>query len=355
MQTRQYGRGILGIDGEDGSPLREVRVSAVIPVLNEARNLRHVFARLPRNLFETIIVDGGSTDGSVEVAREVLPDVRIITQDRRGKGNALECGFRACRGEIVVFLDADGSTDPVEIPRFVAALLSGADFAKGSRFTNGGSSLDITPLRQRGNRVLCGIFNKLYGTAYTDLCYGFNAFWRHLLPELGFDGAPNGHNGARRRGDGFEVETLIHVRAATAGLTVIEIPSVEWARIHGSSKLNALTDGLRVLSVIGLEGRLGRRERYARVSVIGHAERATIYPENTDQQSAPPSEARPRATAERGSRATGEAGPGPDSVFSPATSTALSSDCGKGSARDELAIDLAGDLALEALDDLQLA
>ena len=194
-------------------------------MLNEARNLPHVFTRLPGELFETIMVDGGSTDGSVEVAREVLPSIRIVTQDRRGKGNALECGFRACRGDNVVFLDADGSTDPAEIPHFVAALLNGADFAKGSRFAAGGSSLDITPVRQRGNRVLCGIVNRLYGTAYTDLYYGFNAIWRHRLRELGFDGSHNGHNGDRRRGDGFEVETLINVRAATAGLTVIEVPS----------------------------------------------------------------------------------------------------------------------------------
>ena len=277
VQPRRYGRGILHIDREDGSPLGQVRVSAVIPVLNEARNLPHVFARLPRGLFETIMVDGGSTDGSVTVAREVLPDVRIITQNRRGKGNALECGFRACRGEIVVFLDADGSTDPAEIPRFVAALLNGADFAKGSRFAKGGSSLDITPLRNRGNRILCGLVNRLYGTAYTDLCYGFNAFWRHMLPDLGFHGdhGDHGHNGERRRGDGFEVETLINVRAATAGLTVTEVPSVEWARIHGSSKLNAITDGLRVLSVIGLERRW-RRRRHAPVSVNGHAARATV-------------------------------------------------------------------------------
>lgn len=277
VQPRRYGRGILHIDRDDGSPLGQVRVSAVIPVLNEARNLPHVFARLPRGLFETIMVDGGSTDGSVTVAREVLPDVRIITQNRRGKGNALECGFRACRGEIVVFLDADGSTDPAEIPRFVAALLNGADFAKGSRFAKGGSSLDITPLRNRGNRVLCSLVNRLYGTAYTDLCYGFNAFWRHMLPDLGFHGdhGDHGHNGERRRGDGFEVETLINVRAATAGLTVTEVPSVEWARIHGSSKLNAITDGLRVLSVIGLERRW-RRRRHAPVSVNGHAARATV-------------------------------------------------------------------------------
>jgi glycosyltransferase involved in cell wall biosynthesis len=275
VRARQSERATI-VERERGDPssLRHIRVSAVIPVLNEAQNIPHVFPRLPSELFETIMVDGGSTDGSIEVARGLLPDVRIVTQDRRGKGNALECGFRACRGDIVVFLDADGSTDPAEIPRFVTALLEGADFAKGSRFASGGSSLDITPARERGNRVLCGIVNRLYGTAYTDLCYGYNAFWRSMLPALGFTGEPNGRNGERRRGDGFEVETMINVRAAMAGLAVTEVPSVEWARIHGSSKLNAITDGLRVLSVIGLERRAWKRGRYALASVIGRAEPA---------------------------------------------------------------------------------
>src|SRR5439155_1583291 len=79
-------------------------------------------------------------------------------------------------------LDADGSTDPAEIPRYVMPLLEGADFVKGSRFMPGGATDDITPLRKLGNSALNGTVNKLYGTRYTDLCYGYNAFWNHCLP-----------------------------------------------------------------------------------------------------------------------------------------------------------------------------
>jgi glycosyltransferase involved in cell wall biosynthesis len=260
VQT-SYGRGILEIDRvEDRSPLRQVRVSVIIPVLNEALNLPHVVARLPEGIFEVIVVDGGSTDGSCDVARGLLPGVRIIDQDRCGKGNALECGFRACRGDVVVTIDADGSTDPAEIPRFVVELLLGADYAKGTRFAAGGASLDITRFRQKGNRVLCAIVNRLYGTEYTDLCYGFNAFWRHTLPALGFDFTDNSADPtAKRWGDGFEVETLLNIRAANAGLKIVEVPSIEWARIHGDSKLNAVTDGFRVLSIIRMERRFSRR------------------------------------------------------------------------------------------------
>jgi glycosyltransferase involved in cell wall biosynthesis len=218
-----------------------VRVSVVIPTLNEEKNLPHVFARLPDGLHEVIVVDGRSTDDTVEVARRLRADVRVVMQPGRGKGNALAAGFAACTGEVVVSMDADGSTDPAEIPRFVAALCHGADFVKGSRFAQGGASSDITWTRRLGNRGLNALVNALYGTSYTDLCYGFNAFWARCLPYMRVDC------------DGFEVETLVNVRIAKAGLVIHEVPSYERDRIHGTSNLNALRDGTRVLRTIASE------------------------------------------------------------------------------------------------------
>jgi glycosyltransferase involved in cell wall biosynthesis len=214
------------------------RVSVVVPTLNEAANLPHVFARLPEDVYEVILVDGFSTDDTIDVARRLRPDVRVVLQDRRGKGNALACGFAAVRGDIVVMLDADGSADPQEIPRFVEALVAGADFAKGSRFSPGGGSSDITPLRRLGNWGLSQSVNVTFGTSYSDLCYGYNAFWRHCLPAMNVDC------------DGFEVETLINIRIHRAGLEVAEVPSFEYDRIHGSSNLNTFRDGWRVLRTI---------------------------------------------------------------------------------------------------------
>ena len=159
----------------------DVKVSVVIPALNEARNLPHVFARLPEGLHELIVVDGRSTDDTVEVAKRLYPGVQIVSQRGKGKGDALAEGFAACTGDVVVMIDADKSTDPAEIPAFVAALVDGADFAKGSRFLPGGGSADITPLRRLGNKFLNAVVNILYGTKYTDLCYGFNAFRRSVL------------------------------------------------------------------------------------------------------------------------------------------------------------------------------
>ena len=94
------------------------RVSVVIPTLNEARNLPYVFARMPSDIHEVIVVDGHSVDNTLAVARKIRPDVRIVMQTRRGKGNALACGFAAATGDIIAMVDADGSADPGEIPRF---------------------------------------------------------------------------------------------------------------------------------------------------------------------------------------------------------------------------------------------
>jgi glycosyltransferase involved in cell wall biosynthesis len=235
------------------------RVSVVIPALNEARNIPHVFARLPAGIHEVILVDGHSVDGTAAVARSFRPDVRVVSQTRRGKGNALACGFEAATGDVVAMIDADGSTDPAEIPRFVRALLDGADFAKGTRFAKGGGSSDITWLRGLGNRLLGVFFNLLYGTRYSDLCYGFNVFWRRHVCVLGLDArspAPGGGDG-RLWGDGFEVETLIHTRVARARLAVTEVASFEHSRIHGVSNLHAVSDGLRVLRTIVTERRRG--------------------------------------------------------------------------------------------------
>lgn len=235
------------------------KVSVVIPALNEARNLPHVFARMPPNIHEVILVDGCSVDDTVTVARELRPDIRMVTQTRKGKGNALACGFAAATGDVIAMVDADGSADPGEIPRFVQALLNGADFAKGTRFAAGGGSEDLTGLRSSGNRLLSALFNRRFGTRYTDLCYGFNAFWRRHVTVLRLDAtSPLPAGGGRLWGDGFEVETLIHVRVAKSGLAVTEVPSFEHSRIHGSSNLSTFRDGLRVLRTIAAEHRHAR-------------------------------------------------------------------------------------------------
>ena len=224
----------------------QLRVSVVIPTLNEERNLRHVLPLLPSFVDEVVIVDGRSSDGTVAETLRLRPDAMIVMEHRKGKGHALMSGFEAATGDIIVMLDADGSMDPAEIPAYVYALLGGADYAKGSRFIHGGATRDMEWYRRIGNKVLGQAVRVAFGGRYSDLCYGYNAFWRDVLPLVAGE-VP-----------GFEVETFMNCRALAAGLRIVEVPSVEAARIHGVSNLRTFRDGARVLRTIVSEWRIHR-------------------------------------------------------------------------------------------------
>lgn len=211
------------------------RISVVIPAKNEARNIGWVVGRLTSFVDELIIVDGRSTDRTVEVVRALRPDAVIVTDKRPGKGAALRAGFAAATGDYVVMLDADGSMDPLEIERFIERLDRGADLVKGSRFLPGGGTADISYLREAGNRGLLLVANLLFGVSNTDLCYGYAAFRRREIQALDLDA------------DGFEIETQLFMRATRQGLVVVEEPSFEAPRRTGTSNLHTFRDGWRVL------------------------------------------------------------------------------------------------------------
>jgi glycosyltransferase involved in cell wall biosynthesis len=213
-------------------------VSVIIPTLNEARNLPFVVNSVPEYVHEVIVVDGRSSDDTERVALKLGPPVRLVREAKKGKGAAINAGFRAATGDILVVMDADGSMNGQEIAGFVSALQAGADYAKGSRFCKGGASVDITRIRRIGDAGLCVISRILFGTRYTDATYGYKALWRDMLDLIDLDV------------DGFEVEMLIDLRAFRRGVQVAEVPCIEMLRIHGSSNLNALRDGWRCLLVI---------------------------------------------------------------------------------------------------------
>lgn len=225
------------------------RISLVIPTLNEAENLPYVLPFIPEMVDEVLLVDGHSTDDTIEVARKLFPDIRVVMQEGRGKGSALRTGFKAATGDIIVMLDADGSTDPREIPVYVGALLSGADFVKGSRFMQGGGTADMPIHRRLGNWGFVTLVRILFGGHYSDLCYGYSAFWSDVVPLLELDGS------------GFEIETMMNIRALCNNLKVAEVPSFEAPRVFGTGRLRTIPDGWRVLKTIFKEFRQKRRWR----------------------------------------------------------------------------------------------
>jgi hypothetical protein len=228
-------------------------LSVVIPTLNEAENIEPVLRQL-RRFDDVILVDGMSTDGTVEAARRARPDVRVVQRPPRGKGDALRAGFAEATGDVIVIMDADGSMDPGEVEVFMATIALGFDLVKGSRMACGGGSHDLTAIRQAGNAALCRLANTLFHTHWTDLCYGYLAFRRDCLARMALTA------------DGFEIESQILGHAAVAGMRIAEVPSVEMPRFAGESHLNARRDGTRILRAM-LAARFAPRAKRSAASL----------------------------------------------------------------------------------------
>ncbi|GAA1613737.1 glycosyltransferase family 2 protein [Catellatospora bangladeshensis] len=235
-------------DAAAGGQPRRQTVSLIIPTLNEAENIPWVLERIPSIVDEVIIVDGHSSDDTVKVARAVRPDVVVVNQRFRGKGDAVRVALAAATSDLIVMIDADGSMEPSEIYRFVTPLMNGYDLVKGSRYLAGGGSEDLTLLRRLGNSVLVWMTNMMFLVRFTDLCYGFCSFRRDCVPAL----ALTAH--------GFEIETELIVRALKADLRIAEVPSTELQRRRGTSNLRTFRDGQRVLRTL-LRERIIRKPR----------------------------------------------------------------------------------------------
>lgn len=218
---------------------KQYRVTALVCTLNEAENLPHVLPKIPEWVDEILLIDACSMDNTIEVARELKPEIQVRCQQDKGKGNALRYGIQQASGSIIVTLDADGSTDPAEISMFIDALLRGYDFAKGSRFL--GKHLVMSPVRSLGNHFLVILTNILFGTKYTDLCAGLNAFWKDIIAKIDPEGTS------------FLDEPTIYTRLKKKGLRVIEVPQCDKGRLFGTANEHLLTQGLRILTIVMAE------------------------------------------------------------------------------------------------------
>ena len=191
---------------------------------------------LPEWVTEVVLVDGLSTDATRVLARRARPDVVVVHQFRRGKGAALRAGFAAATGEVVVMIDADGSTDPREMDRFVRRPRGRRRLRQGLA-PHGRRRLRRPHARCAPGATACWsvVANILYGSTFSDLCYGYCAFWRRHVDALGVTA------------EGFEIETQLVLGAVKAGLEMREVPSYELVRRAGTSNLNAMRDGLRII------------------------------------------------------------------------------------------------------------
>ncbi|HEY0890783.1 MAG TPA: glycosyltransferase family 2 protein [Nocardioides sp.] len=207
-----------------------LRVSVVLPVRDQATSVALVLRQLSGDLVhQIVIVDRESSDGTLEAARSVRPDATIRRLPRTaGRRLALAEGFAAATGDVVVTLPVDGSADPTEIERYVAALAAGADFVKGSRVVVGGGSTALSPLTIVWLRLLSWFANRITGAGFTDVAHASFALWTHYARELDLAGL-----GGRRPHDTV-VDVLFACRVAAAGAAVVEVPSTERVRLFGS-------------------------------------------------------------------------------------------------------------------------
>jgi len=205
------------------------KVTVLVCTFNEEKNLPYVLPKIPKWVDEILLVDGHSSDKTVAVARELIPNIHIEIQPNKGKDDALQYGVSLASGDIVVTLDADGNTDPEEIPNFIGPLLKGYDFVKGSRFLKT-KPLHMPRHRIFGNWVLCTELNLLFGTKFTDVCCGYNSFWKKAWEKIPFP-------------EEFGYEPLILIRAKKAGLNIAEVRSIDTGRISGESKLPSWRQG----------------------------------------------------------------------------------------------------------------
>ncbi|MEE8373611.1 MAG: glycosyltransferase family 2 protein [Dehalococcoidia bacterium] len=226
---------VAGISQE---PLNGHTVTAIVCTLNEEASLPQVLSSIPEWVNEILVVDGHSTDHTVQVVKTLRPDARVLQQPGVGKGDALRHGFSHATSDIIVTLDADGATDPEEMGKLVEPLFNGYDFVKGSRF------LHVFPrnkpwYRILGNWIITLTFDALFFRRYTDLCSGYNSFWRGIL-----------RLGNVLSADGFQNEPLMNVRVAKMGLRVLEVAHSDSGRLHGQVKESAWRQGFKAIRTI---------------------------------------------------------------------------------------------------------
>ncbi len=214
-------------------------ISVVIPTLNEAKNIASLLPQVKTALsgysYEIIIMDKHSPDGTDNIARKL--GAKVVYDDI-GKGSALIKGFKAAKGEIIISMDADLSHRPMELKLLIAGVEAGYDLCMGSRFLTGGGSDDMPLFRRFGNKVFVVLVNIIYGTKYSDLCYGYRSFSKKAARKL------------KLSEKGFGIETEISIKARKEHLSVMEIPSFEKKRNEGTGKLHSFRDGYAILKTI---------------------------------------------------------------------------------------------------------
>ena len=203
-------------------------VTIVISTKNEEKSIEEVLNSLKSYGDEILIVDGHSTDQTREIAERL--GARAILDNGMGKGDGIRVAIENVNSDITVFIDADGSHEPRDIPKLIAPILNGkADLVMGSRMTGGSDELHGTigeVIRLFGSVIITLGINYRYGVRLTDYQNGFRAIKTNVARKIGL------------KENITTIEQEMAMKCLKMGFVVSEVPSHEFKRKHGESRIN---------------------------------------------------------------------------------------------------------------------
>lgn len=214
-----------------------MKTSLIIPTLNEIDGVKAIMPRIDKSWCdEIIVVDGGSTDGTIEWLRS--HGYRVLIQEKKGIGHGYRQAQAAATGDILITFSPDGNSVPERIPGLVSAINKGYDLVIVSRYLDGAVSEDDDWLTGFGNRLFTWLINVIFGGSYTDSLVIFRAYRKEILERLNIDSLD------------MTYDAQISIRAAKHKLKVFEIPGSEPKRIGGTRKMKPFKTGLGILREI---------------------------------------------------------------------------------------------------------